>query len=131
MNFVRPRGSADSEAGKVVEGNFPERVPPDSTVGPGDSDGELAADNLSGLLSRVTGLSTREIDSLIADLRTLGKKIQADGSRIQHDVEQLVALNQSVMQLTRIISEGMTLVKKMPEASNTGGTARMDLDGLA
>ncbi len=123
MNFVRPRGSAESDAAKVVEGNFPEWVPPNSTVDQGDSDGEIAADNVSGLLSRVLETSTHEIDNLIVDLRTLRKKMQADGSRIQYDIEQFVALNQSVMQLTRIISEGMTLVKKMPEAPNTGGVA--------
>jgi hypothetical protein len=123
MNFVRPRGSVEIDAAKVVEGNIGELIAPNSTH-QSDSDGEIAADNVSGLLSRVSETSTREIDNLIADLRTLRKKMQADESRVQNDVEQFVALNQSVMQLTKIISDGMTLVKKKPEASNTGGTAR-------
>ena len=124
MNFVRPRGSAESDAAKVVEGNIRELAAPNSTVYQSDSDGEIAADNVSGLLSRISETSTREIDNLIADLRTLRKKMQADESRVQNDVEQFVALNQSVMQLTKIISDGTTLVKKKLEASNTGGAAR-------
>ena len=124
MNFVRPRGSAESDAAKVVEGNIRELAAPNSTVHQSDSDGEIAADNVSGLLSRVSETSMREVDNLIADLRNLRKKMQADGSRVENNIEQFMALNQSVMQLTKIISDGMTLVKKKPEASNTGGTAR-------
>ena len=124
-DFVRPRGSAKNDAAtKVVERNIGELAAPNSTVHQGDSDGDLVADNVRGLLIRVSDTSTREIDNLIADLRMLREKMQTDGGRVESDVEQFMALNQSVMQLAKIISDGMTLVKKKPEASTTGGATR-------
>ena len=120
MNLVSSRGSA--EIGKSedvdVEGNIRELVRRDSSaVRQAASDGEVAANNLSTLMRRVAGTSTREIDNLISELRILREKLQADGSRVQRDIEEYAALNQSVIQLTKIISDGMTHVRELPEVS--------------
>jgi cell fate (sporulation/competence/biofilm development) regulator YlbF (YheA/YmcA/DUF963 family) len=44
----------------------------------------------------------------------LDKKLQTNGDRIQHYIEEYAELNQQVMQLTTIISDS---VKKLPEVN--------------
>jgi methyl-accepting chemotaxis protein len=78
-----------------------------------NSDGELAANSLNSLLSRVSEASRPEIENLVGDLQTLDKKLQADVNRIQRDIEEYAELSQHVMQLTTIIAES---VKKLPDA---------------
>jgi len=125
MNLVSPRGSTETDKSEPadVEGNIRELVRRDSTAfrqAAGDS--EAAANNLSTLMRRVCGTSMREIDNLISELRILREKLQADGNRVQRDIEEYAALNQSVIQLTKIISDGMTHVRELPEVSGAGGT---------
>jgi hypothetical protein len=50
--------------------------------------------------------------NLVDELQALDKKLQIDGDRIQHDIEEYAGLNQQVMQLTTIISDS---VKQLPE----------------
>src|SRR6516165_3824985 len=80
--------------------------------------GEATASSLSALLRQVSGTSTREIDSLIGDLRDLREKLRTDGDRIHRDIVEYAALSQQVMQLSRIISES---VKSLPDSPNTEG----------
>ncbi len=74
---------------------------------------ETTANNLGAMLRRVSGNSTREIDTLIGDLRDLREKLRSDGDRIHSDIVEYAALSQQVMQLSKIISES---VKRLPEA---------------
>jgi len=55
--------------------------------------------------------STGEINSLIGEFERLKGKLQTDGERIRHEIEEYNALSQQVMQLTKIISES---VEKFP-----------------
>ncbi len=116
MNLVKPLGSVKigNSTEVEVEGNIRELVRDNAAFRQAEnSDGETATSNLSALLGRVSGNSTREIDNLIAELQTLRKKLQADGNRVRRDIEEYAALSQSVMQLTKIISDS---VKKLPDA---------------
>lgn len=58
------------------------------------------------------------IENLVGELQILDDKLQADGDRIQRDIEQYADLNQQVMQLTAIMFDG---VKRFPAA---GGITR-------
>ena len=78
------------------------------------SDGETSGEYLGTLLSQVSKNSIGEIDSLIVELKTLNKKLQTDGDRIQRDIAQHGELSQQVMQLTKIISDS---VKQLPGRS--------------
>ena len=117
MNVVRPLGSAEIEKSSEVEtgGNIHELARGSSAAfPPGEaSDVEISADNLAGLLRRVSEASTREVENLVGDLQALRKKLHTDGNRIQRDVSEYAELTQQVMQLTKIISES---VKKLPTA---------------
>jgi len=121
MNFAKPFGSTeiDKSAETEVEGNIRELTRGGAALRqPDGNDGEMTANNLGGLLRRVSGSSTRQIDNLIGDLRTLREKLQTDGDRVQRDIVEYAALSQSVMQLTKIVAES---VKNLPDDS--GGAA--------
>jgi hypothetical protein len=83
-----------------------------------NSPNDSNANNLSALLRRVSGNSTREIDTLIGDLGDLREKLRSDGDRIHRDIVEYAALSQQVMQLSKIISES---VKRLPETPNVDG----------
>ncbi|MGB7035667.1 MAG: hypothetical protein WBD71_09075 [Xanthobacteraceae bacterium] len=114
MNFARPFVSAeiDKPAEIEVEGNIRELTRGGSALRQSDGDGEMTASNLGGLLRRVSGSSTRQIDNLIGELRTLREKLQTDGDRVQREIVEYAALSQSVMQLTKIVAES---VKNLPD----------------
>ena len=79
-------------------------------------------------MHRVSGESTREIDYLIDGLKGLRKKLDDDGQRVQREIAEYSSLSQSVIQLTKIISEGMTHVKAVPDAPTIGGEAHSSAD---
>jgi hypothetical protein len=120
MSVVKPLGSAKIDATEVeVEGNIRELVRDNAAFRRAEnSDGEIATSSLTVLLGQVSENSTYEVDNLIGELQILRKKLQADGKRIRRDIEQYSALSQSVMQLTKIVSDGM---KKLPDALGVTG----------
>jgi hypothetical protein len=87
------------------------------TIKPGrqteSNDGEMSGEHLGTLLRQISKTSIGEIDGLIVELRTLHKKLQTDGDRIQRNIAEYGELAQQVMQLTKIISES---VKELPTA---------------
>jgi hypothetical protein len=119
MNVARPIKAVENDKSDVidVEGNIRELVRRDGTAHREvETDSELAAHDLGALVYRASGRSTREIDNLIEELKGLRGKLQTDGDRVQREIAEYAALTQSVMQLTKIISEGVTHVKS-PEAA--------------
>ena len=83
-----------------------------------NSNGDATANSLSALLRRVSGNSTREIDTLIGNLHDLREKLRADGERIHRDIVDYAALSQQVMPLSKIISES---VKRLPDTPGADG----------
>jgi uncharacterized phage infection (PIP) family protein YhgE len=79
-----------------------------------DDDVKLTTNELESLTRRMSLTSTREIDSLIGELKTLRQKLATDGSRLERQLAEYAGLNQSVIQLTKIISEGLTHLEKGP-----------------
>lgn len=125
MNFIKPIGSVeiDKSADMEIEVNIRNLVRQDSAaLEQPDPDSEVAANDLSALMHRVSVTSTQEIDNLIDKLRSLRGKLQADGNRVRRDITEYAALNQSVIQLTKIVSESMEHVKKLPNAPNSSGS---------
>ena len=105
-----------------IEGNIRELVRRDATsFRQVESDSEMAANNLSTLLRRVSGNSAREIENLIGELQVLRDKLQADSDRVEREIVEYASLSQSVIQLTKIIADGVTQVKKVPDAPSISG----------
>ena len=96
-----------------IEGNIRELVRRDtSAFRQVEQESETAANNLSTLLRRVSGNSAREIDNLIGELQVLRDKLQADSDRVERDIVEYAQLSQSVIQLTKVIADGVMQVKE-------------------
>jgi hypothetical protein len=123
MNSAKPRNIAEMEKPAIeIEGNIRELVRRDtSAFRQTESESEMAANNLSTLLRRVSGNSAREIDNLIGELQVLRDKLQADSDRVEREIVEYASLSQSVIQLTKIIADGVTQVKKVPDAPSISG----------
>lgn len=123
MNFVKQRESARIEKSAEVEleGKIHELARRESALSRTDGDSELATYNLSTLFRRVSVNSTSEIDNLISELQTLREKLRADGDRVERDIVEYAARSQSVVEMTRIISESMMQVKKISKAPTISG----------
>jgi hypothetical protein len=87
-----------------------------SAVRQANNNSEEAASELASLVNRVSGDATREVDHLIGGLSHLRQKLGDEAGRIHHDIVEYASLSQSVMQLTNIVSDGMTHVAKVAEA---------------
>ena len=74
-------------------------------------DGERSVESLGNLLGRVSKNTTGEINGLIGDFERLREKLQTDGDRIRHEIEEYRTLSELVMQLTKTISESMEKVR--------------------
>lgn len=117
MNFAKPLGSPKGDKAEA-NANIRELRDDPASFQAARDDGEITPGGLSTLLDRVAGTSTREIDNLITELQRLRKKLQTDGNRLQRDITEYAALSQSVMQLTKIVSDS---VKKLPDPPDVGG----------
>jgi hypothetical protein len=116
MSYVQPiQSSAGFKAAAAdIDENLRTLTNSSAVLRLGDnSNGDATTSNLSALLRRVSGNSTREIDTLIGDLRDLREKLRSDGERIHREIVDYAALSQQVTQLSKIISES---VKRLPDA---------------
>jgi len=71
-----------------------------------------AGNDYSGLVSGISVRSIQEIDHLIAGLQGLREKLNSDGDRLHRDIAQHAAFSQSIVDLTKIVTDGMTSVSK-------------------
>ena len=120
MSFLKTRESAevDTLPELEVEGEIREFVRRD-VVGirrQPENDGELVANNINQLLSRVAGTSVQEIDRLITELQTLRDTLQSEAARVQREIVEYATLSQAALQSTKIIAESLTHWKKVPDA---------------
>jgi hypothetical protein len=121
MSYVQPiQSSAELKTAEVdIDENVRSLANSSAIFRQGDNaNGDANANNLSALLRRVSGNSTREIDTLIGDLRDLREKLRSDGDRIHREIVDYAGLSQQVMQLSKIISES---VKRLPDAPAMDG----------
>jgi hypothetical protein len=113
MNVIYRSGSGDGKRlDETDDAGNRELMRRDSDgLRPGDDDVKLATNNLDTLLRRVSVTSTAEIDDLIAELKTLREKLASDGDHVRREITEYAELNQSVIKMTQIISDGMTHLK--------------------
>jgi hypothetical protein len=66
----------------------------------------------SSLVSGISVRSVQEIDHLIDGLQGLREKLNNDGDRLHRQITQYAAFSQSIVELTKIVSDGMASVNK-------------------
>ena len=71
-------------------------------------------DDFPSLVSQISGQSVHEIDHLITGLQGVREKLGNDGDRLHREIVQYTAFSQSIIELTKIVSDGMTIVNKAP-----------------
>jgi hypothetical protein len=114
MNFVGRANSANNESEQKLEGEVRQSAPQGSDHVDQVDDVKLTTNDLENLTRRMSLASTREIDNLIGELKTLRQKLATDGSRLERQLAEYAGLSQSVTQLTKIIAEGLTHLEKGP-----------------
>jgi hypothetical protein len=107
MSDLKPRDltRSDKSAGSNIRDLPPQQ---NGAFGRPNDKGEQAF----SLIGRVTLESTCEIDRLIDDLNKLRRRLEDEGNRVQRDVADHSAFSQSVIQLTKIVSDSMAHVKR-------------------
>ena len=60
---------------------------------------------------QLSGRSVKEIDHLIEGLRGVRQKLNTDRDRLQREMENHAEFSETVLQLTKIVSESMSHVK--------------------
>jgi hypothetical protein len=68
---------------------------------------------LASQISQISFRSVQEIDRLISSLQGIRQKLDDDGDRIQREIGQYASFSQSIVDLTKIVSDGMTAIKTM------------------
>jgi CRISPR/Cas system CSM-associated protein Csm2 small subunit len=66
------------------------------------------------LINQISGQSISEIDHLIRGLQGVREKLGSDGDRLQREFAEFASFNQSIVQFTKVISDGMAFVSKAP-----------------
>jgi hypothetical protein len=90
----------------------------------GSAESEERNGELASMISQMSFQSIQEIDHLISGLRGIRQKLDDDGDRIQRQIGEYVGFSQSIVELTKIVSDGMTAIKattpevlELPKAS--------------
>ena len=81
-----------------------------SVSGSGSNEGEGDV-GLASMISQISFRSVQEIDHLIDGLQGIRQKLDDDGDRIQREIGKYVSFSQSIVDLTKIVTEGMTAIK--------------------
>ena len=84
---------------------------------------------LASMISQISFQSVQEIDHLISGLQGIRHKLDDDGDRIQRQIGQYVSFSRSIVDLTKIVSDGMTAIKTMaPEVIELPKASPADLN---
>jgi hypothetical protein len=70
-----------------------------------------AMSNFSSEAFQISGLSIQEIDHLIEGLRGVRQKLTVDRDHLQREMARHAEFSETVLQVTKIISESMAHVK--------------------
>ena len=70
-----------------------------------------AVSNFSSEALQISGLSIQEVDHLIEGLRGVRQKLNTDRDRLQREMANHAEFSETVLQLTKIVSESMAHVK--------------------
>jgi hypothetical protein len=68
---------------------------------------------LASQISQISFRSVQEIDHLIDGLQGIRQKLDDDGDRIQRAIGDYVSFSRSIVDLAKIVTEGMTAIKTM------------------
>ena len=71
----------------------------------------ISQSELASQVSQISLQSVQEIELLIAGLQGIRQKLEDDGSRIQRQIGNYTSFSQSVVDLTKLVTEATTAIK--------------------
>jgi hypothetical protein len=130
MGFFTPRERA--ELGKSAEirgqGNARELVRHEFTprARPQPPEPDISG-HVGTVVNGVAASSVQEIDELIVKLQQRRQRLLDERARVQREILEYTALSQSTMQSTKIISESLAQLNKVPDAPRVSDTQVQDV----
>ena len=79
-----------------------------------DQVGEPVAENLNGLIRRVSGASMDEIDRVIVELQSVREMLNKEGERVSREIAGYASLSHAAMTAMKVISESISQWKSAP-----------------
>ncbi len=118
-NIDRQASSADRQAANSeFEGEIREFIRRDVSNRRPNAEPAAAsqaeADNLNGLLERVSGATVTEIDRLIAELQNIRSLLLSEGERVRREITGYAGLSQSAIATMKVINETLTQLRPGP-----------------
>lgn len=124
MPVIRPerlseidQAAAAANVAEEVEGDIREFVRRDVSVfrrPRPEGGGEMAVDNINGLIQRVAGQSIGEIEHVIGELTRVRDMLRNEGERVQREISGYASLSQAAMTSMKIIAD--SLAQWQPDA---------------
>ena len=84
---------------------------------PEDSAPEPIADNLNGLIRRISGASIEEIDRVILELQGVRDMLLSQGERVGREFVGYASLSHAAMTAMKVIGDSLTQWKSTPHNS--------------
>jgi hypothetical protein len=81
------------------------------------NDGRVAADNINSLVQRVSESAVQEIDQLINELQISRERLHLEGEKVQRVLVEYATLSQSMLQMTKLVTENLSQLKRVPDAA--------------
>jgi hypothetical protein len=76
-----------------------------------------AAGDPGSVMQRVAKTALQEIDEVLAELRRRRENLISESARVQREIIEYVKLSQSAVQSTQIITQRLSSLKNVPDAS--------------
>ena len=76
------------------------------------------ADDVNGLIRRVSGVSMEEIDRVILELQGVREMLRNEGDRVSREVAGYASLSHASMTAMRVIADSLAQWKNMPNGSS-------------
>lgn len=121
---VEKLGAISDAAANAFEGEIREFVRRDVAAAPRRPREEAPAsdapppiaDNLNGLIRRVSGASMEEIDRTIAELQSVREMLRREGERVSREVAGYASLSHAAMTAMKVIGESVQQWKSAPRS---------------
>ena len=102
----------DQVAANEIEGEIREFVRRDVSFlhqqrSEADPANDPGAEHLNGLIRRVAGVSTEEIDQVIVELQSVRDMLHSEGERLSGEIARYASLNQHLMAGMKVIAENL------------------------
>jgi hypothetical protein len=118
MSVIKPERTNENEQASAaatavveqVEGEIRAFVRRDISTfrRPRTETGDVAVDNISSVIERVSGASVAEIDRVIAELSRVREMLRTEGERVQRELAGYANLSQAAMTSMKIIADSVT-----------------------